>query len=99
MSLHASFKKSDNITVVWVLGETQTAAVVHELFELFRLIFAELLDSNFLLLFLNVRVLFGLGSAWKSLPGQRTFQEVEQHVTNRFQVVSSRLLVTNVSVN
>jgi hypothetical protein len=33
------------------------------------------------------------------LPGQRTFQEVEQHVTNRFQVVSSRLLVTNVSVN
>ena len=40
VSFHAPFEKADDISIVWILGEGQTSAVVHELFELFRLVFA-----------------------------------------------------------
>ena len=68
MSLHAGFEKTDDIAVVWILSEAQTFTVVHELLELFWLFSAELINGNLLLLLLDVGVLLGLGSTWKSLP-------------------------------
>jgi len=58
--LHATFKESDDVTIIWVLGETETSAVVHKLLELFGLVLAELLDLYLLLLFLDIGVLFSL---------------------------------------
>ena len=40
VSLHASFEKTNDITVVWILSEGKTSAVVHELLELVWLVFA-----------------------------------------------------------
>jgi len=68
VSAHAAFKKSDDVAVVGVLSEAQTLAVVHELLELFWLVSAQIIDGYLLLLLLDVGVLLGLGSSWKSLP-------------------------------
>jgi hypothetical protein len=65
---HAAFKQPDDVSVVWILSKTQTSAVVHELLEFFGLVLAELLDLDFLLLFLDVGILLGLRSSWESLP-------------------------------
>ena len=97
--LHATFKQSDNVTIIGVLGEAQPSAVVHKLLELFWLILAELLNLDLLLLFLDVGVLLGLGSSWKSLPWECAFQEIEEHVTDGLKVISSGLLVANMGVD
>ena len=91
--LHAAFKEADNVPVVGVLGEAQASAVVHEFSEFFWLVLAQLVDRGLLLLLLDGGVLLGLGSAWQALPRERALQEVEEHVANRLQVVSSRLFV------
>lgn len=70
--LHAPFEESDNVAIVRVLGEAQASAVVHELLEFLRLVLAKLLDLDLLLLFLDVGVLLGLGSSWKTLPWEST---------------------------
>jgi len=72
---------------------------VHELLEFLRLVTAELLDGSLLLLFLNVGVLLGLGSARKSLPRKTTAQEVKDNVTNGLEVITSRLLITKMGVD
>lgn len=72
---------------------------MHELLEFLRLISAELLDGGFLLLFLNVSILLGLGSTRESLPRKRAAQEVKDNMTDSFKIVSSRLLVTKMSIN
>ena len=58
--LHAAFEQIDDVAIVWVLGEAETSAVVHEFLELLRLVLAKLLDLDLLLLFLDVGVLLGL---------------------------------------
>jgi hypothetical protein len=58
--LHAALEQSDDVAIVWVLGEAETSAVVHEFLEFFWLILAELLDLHLLLLFLDVGVLLSL---------------------------------------
>ena len=87
--LHAALKKTNDIAIIGVLGEAETTAVVHELLEFLRLVLAELLNLDLLLLFLDVGILLSLGSAGEALPWERALQEVEQHVTDRLQVVSS----------
>lgn len=72
---------------------------MHELFELLRLISAELLDGGLLLLLLDVSVLLGLGSAGQALPGKGSSEEVENNVANSLKIVSSRLLVTKMGVD
>ena len=97
--LHAALEQSDDVAIVWVLGETETSAVVHEFLEFFWLILAELLDFDLLLLLLDVGVLLCLGSTWEALPWESTLQEIEKHVTDCLQVVSSGLLVSNMGIN
>ena len=87
--LHAAFEQIDDEGVVWILGKGQIAAVVHELSELFWAVLAKVFDSDFLLLFLNVSILFFLGSTWETLPWKLTFQEVKEHMANSLQVISS----------
>ena len=87
--LHAALEQSDDVAIVWVLGEAETSAVVHEFLEFFWLILAELLDLHLLLLFLDVGVLLSLRSSWEALPWESTLQEVEKHMTDGLEVVSS----------
>lgn len=42
--IHAALEQLDDVPVVWVLGETQTSAIVHELSEFLWLVFTELVD-------------------------------------------------------
>jgi len=60
VSLHAAFKQPYDISVIWVLGETEASAVVHELLELLWLVLAEFFNCNFLLLFLDGSILLSL---------------------------------------
>ena len=99
MSLHAALEEPNDVRVIWVLGETETSAVVHEFSEFLWLVLAEFLDGHFLLLFLDVGVLLLLVSSWESLPWELTLQEVKEHMTNGFEVISSGLLVTNMGVD
>ena len=96
---HAALKKTDDIAVVWVLRKTEVSAILHVLLELLWLILAELGDLDLLLLLLNVGVFLFLGSTWKTLPWEGSSQEVEQDMANGLEVISSRLLVTDVSVD
>jgi len=71
---------------------------LHVLLESGWLIQTQLVDCDLLLLALNVVVFLVLGSTRQTLPWKRSTQEVEQNVSNSLQVVSSRLLITNVCV-
>jgi len=89
MSLHAAFKQADYVAVVRILREAKTATVVHKLLEFFGLVAAEILNRRLLLLLLDVGVLFSLRPSGKALPRQRSFQEVQNDVTDRLQVIAS----------
>lgn len=69
--LHAAFEQIDDVLVVWIGNESEPAAVVHVLFELWRLVEAELIDGNFFLLTLNVIIFFIFRASGEPLPGQR----------------------------
>jgi hypothetical protein len=62
---------------------------VHELSELFWLVFAQLINSRFLLLLLDGGVLLSLGSTREALPGKCALQEVENDMADGLKVVSS----------
>ena len=97
--LHATLEEPDDVTIIWVLGEAETSAVVHEFLELLWLVLAKLLDLHLLLLFLDVGVLLGLGSSWEALPWESSFQEIKEHVPNCLKVISSRLFVPDMGVD
>jgi len=99
MPLHAAFKQADYVAVVRILREAKTATVVHKLLEFLGLVAAEILNRRLLLLLLDVGVLFSLRPSGKALPRQRTFQEVQNDMTDRLQVIASRLLVTKVGID
>lgn len=63
VSLHAAFEQTKNVTVVRVLSETKASTVVHELFEFIRLVFAQVINRCFFLLFLNLGIFLSLGSS------------------------------------
>ena len=65
---HAIFEEANDVAVVGVLREGQASAVMHEFLELIWLVLAKVFDSDLLLFLLDVGVLLGLGSAWKTLP-------------------------------
>jgi len=60
---------------------------------------AELLERQLDLLLLDSCVLFILGSTWESLPGELALEEVQNHVPDTLQIVSSRLLDAFMSRN
>ena len=74
--LHATLKQADDVSVIGVLRETKSSAVMHELSEFLRLVLAQFVDGGFLLLFLDSGVLLGFGSAGQALPWERALQEV-----------------------
>jgi hypothetical protein len=45
------------------LSETKASTVVHELFEFIRLVFAQVINRCFFLLFLNLGIFLSLGSS------------------------------------
>ena len=98
VALHAALKQTQNVAVVWILSERQSSAIVHKLLELGRLVLTQLINSHLLLLSLDVCVLLVFGASRKSLPRKGSSEEVQKHVSNGLQVVSSRLLVANMSV-
>jgi len=98
MASHASCKLIDNKFVIWILSETKFFAVVEHLAKALWVVFRQSFDSDLHLLLLDVSVFFSLWPSWKALPWKLTLQEVEKYMANRFEAVSSGLLVTNVSV-
>merc|ERR1719223_2197400 len=66
--LHAPFEQANDVAVVGILREAEASAVVHELSELFWLVFAQLVYRRFLFLLLDGGVFFSLGSTWEALP-------------------------------
>jgi hypothetical protein len=82
ISLQSILEKPDNVSIVWILGETKSPAVVHKLLELVRLVLAELLDGDLFLLLLDGGVFLLLGATRKTLPWERAFKEVEKDVSN-----------------
>lgn len=96
VTLHAPLEQRVYVSVVRIRRKSQRATVLHEFPELAWQVFAQLFQRDFFLLFLNVVVLFILRAARQTLPRQLTFEEVQQYVANRFQVVTPRLLVAQV---
>ena len=99
MALHAALEQRKNVTVVGVSRKWQPAAVVHELLILGGLVEAELVYGNLLLFALDVIIFFVLRASWEALPRQRSAQEVQQHVTDGFQVVSTGLFITDMGAD
>ena len=96
---HTVLKKATAKPVVGLLLELELSAVLHELLELVRVTAAELLERQLDLLLLDSCVLFILGSTWESLPGELALEEVQNHVPDTLQIVSSRLLDAFMSRN
>ena len=92
MSLQAALKEVQARPVVRLLFELERAAVLHELSELTGVSTAQLLQARLNLLLLDVVVLLVLGATREALPWQLALDQVEEHVTNRFKVIPSRLL-------
>ena len=98
MSLHAALEQPNYVAVVRVLRETKASAIVHEFFEFLRLVLAQILNCCLLFLLFDVGIFLSLRSAWQSLPRKRSFQEVKDHVTDCLQIISSRLFVSQMSI-
>lgn len=92
MALHALLEDRNDVAVVRLLRELQLAAVLHEGLELAGLVQAELVQSHLLLLSLNVVVFLVLRAAGEALPGEGSAQEIQKHVSNGLQVITTRLL-------
>jgi len=97
--LHAPFEQANHVSIVGILSEAKLSAVVHVLLELFGVTLAQLIHSDFQLLLLDVIVLFVLASPRKALPGETPSQEIEEHMADGLQVISSRLFIANVGVD
>ena len=57
--LHAGLEKANDVAVVWVLSETQTATVMHELPKLLRLILTQLVNRRLFFFLFDCCVFFG----------------------------------------
>lgn len=77
MPLHTSFEQINDVLVVGIRYERESAAIVHEFLELGRLVETEFIDSNFLLLALDVIIFLVLGAPGKTLPWERAAEEVQ----------------------
>lgn len=98
MPLHALFEKAKTILVVRLLLELQTATVDHVVVEFLRHALAQVLQPRLQLLILNILILFVFVAAGQALPRQAAFHEVEHDVSNRFQVITSTLLLAFMGV-
>ena len=99
MALHAALEQREDVAIVRVGREGQSTAVVHEFLELGRLVQAELINGDLLLFALDVIIFFVFRASWQALPRQRSSEEVQKHVANRFKIISSALLVANMGAD
>lgn len=61
--------------------------------------FAQILDCRRLLLLADLFVLLLVGGSLKSLPGKAPAQEVHENVTQRLEIISSRLFAPQVRID
>lgn len=87
------------VSNVWLGFELQAAAVRKVLGELAGAALAESGDRDRLFLFHDKLVLFGGGFGLETLPGQSSLEEIDQNVSDRFQIISARLLHAQVIVD
>ena len=99
VTLTALLEQVDDVVVVRLSCEAKSATVRHEFLVLRRVVEAKVIEGDFLLLALDCVIFFVLGASWEALPWQGSFKEIEQDVTNGLQVVSTGLLVTDVSAD
>lgn len=86
------------VIVVGLLFKLQILAVLDILAQLFRDTLAQSFYGSLAFLVLDAIVLLILRLAGQPLPRQDTLKEVNQDVTDRFEVISARLLDTDVRV-
>jgi len=98
VSLHAVREKADDVTIVGILSKAQASTIVHELQKFLWLTLTKFLKCCVLLLFLYLGILFSLGFSWKTLPWEGSHEEIKYNVTNALEVISSGLLVSQMSV-
>ena len=91
MSLHALFKETDAGSIVGLLLELERAAILHKLPKLGWMTPAKLLKRSLDLLLFDRIVLFVFAATRETLPRERTLDQIEQDVTNCFQIVASAL--------
>ena len=84
MTRKAIVEEADHCLIVGLLFEFERPAQLHILFELVRLTFTQSSQVNFYLLLFNGRVFLVFRATGKSLPRQRPFEEVEEHVSDGF---------------
>lgn len=99
-------EETTQVLVVGLLVEDEVAAVVHVLHHLRRKVHAERLEgvlkgrgtkkSHFDLRFHDFVVFAFFGCCVETLPGEFPAHEIEQHIAERLQVISSTLLNTEV---
>ena len=99
MPLDARREEADASRIVGLLLKGERAAVLHELSEFDGVAATQFRQGRFNLLLLDVVVLLVLAATGQALPWERAFDEVEKHVTNGLQIVSSGLLNALVSGN
>jgi len=71
VAFHAAFEQAVDVLVVGICRECKASAVVHVLFEFRRLVEAEFVDSDLLLLSFDVVIFFVLRPARETLPRER----------------------------
>jgi len=98
VSLHAVREKANDVTIVGILSKAQASTIVHELQKFLWLTLTKFLKCCVLLLFLYLGILFSLGFSWKTLPWEGSHEEIKYNVTNALEVISSGLLVSQMSV-
>lgn len=97
--VHAAFKEAKASAIVGLLLEFKRAAVFHVLTELAGVAAAKFFKAGLDLLLLDVVVLLVLRAARQTLPGELALDEVEEHMTDSLQVITTTLLNTLVGGN
>jgi hypothetical protein len=113
--LESLSKELAEVVVVWLVFESEVSDVAEVLVEFFCRIcqswsrkrtgllawesLAQILNGSGLLLLANLLVLLLVGGSLESLPGQASAQKVHENMAQRLQVVSSRLLSSQVGVD
>lgn len=87
------------VVVVRGIFETEVANISQVLAELLGEALAKILDGGCLLLLANLLVLLLVSSSLETLPRKAATEEVEENMTKRLEIVTSRLLATKMGID
>ena len=82
MSGRSSFEETNSHVVVWFLIELQGPAVLHVLLKFRRVVLAQLCKRDSQFRFFDGFILFIFVLAWKSLPWERSLEQIQDHMAN-----------------